>query len=165
MAKDRSQCAGQCLHLRPEADAKTGGAGAIDPQMNADGVGAFGILAHVFDVKCLALDRRPVFRAICIMDEQRATFAFGQPFEERNDLLQPRRHLEMTITCRNLQPTSEDRGQRTWDRGQKSEVRGQRSSNKVAAEPCNVGRRSVGGSAELCLPNVARDRHRPERPG
>ena len=60
----------------------------VDVQVNADGIGAFLILAHVFEVELLALARLLFLRAVRIGNQRFAPLLFRQRFEKINDLVE-----------------------------------------------------------------------------
>ena len=59
----------------------------VDPQVDADGVGAFFVFAHVFEVEGLARLGSAMARAVRIMHQQPAAFAFRELFKKVNDVV------------------------------------------------------------------------------
>ena len=87
LAENRGHGPGQGLNLMPQADPKAGMIVFVDPQVDADGVGAFFIFAHVFEVEGLARLGSAMARAVGIMHQQPAAFAFRELFEKVNDVV------------------------------------------------------------------------------
>lgn len=87
LAENRGHGPGQGLNLMSQADPKAGMIIFVDPQVDTDGVGAFFIFAHVFEVEGLARLGGAMARAVGIMHQQPAAFAFRELFEKVNDVV------------------------------------------------------------------------------
>ena len=87
-AQNRGHRAGERLHFRPQRHAKMRFALVVDLEINADGIRAFLVLAHIFENECFAGARLLLLRVVRIGNERFAPLDFRQRFEEINDFFE-----------------------------------------------------------------------------
>jgi hypothetical protein len=90
-AKNRRHRSRERLHFRAERHANMCFAMFIDVQINADGVSAVLVFAHVDQIELLTFARLLVLRIIRVGNKRLPPLIFGERFKEIDDLVQLRR--------------------------------------------------------------------------